>query len=165
MGKILELRELISELKPIRNHKTIGLVTGRFDLLHTGHISFLRFAKSKVDILIVGVDQDISIKRTMPHKCPIHPQEDRLKVLSELRSIDYVFPLQNPCSFNTKATNSYLQKITKLVNPNYLLTSKQGDVYWEFKKQRIESIGGELILYEDVNENSMQSQLINVLYN
>jgi D-beta-D-heptose 7-phosphate kinase/D-beta-D-heptose 1-phosphate adenosyltransferase len=45
-----------------RDGKTIGLVTGSFDLIHLGHINLFRFAKKHTDIVIVGLDNDQTIK-------------------------------------------------------------------------------------------------------
>ena len=52
------------------NKPTIALVTGCFDLLHPGHIKFLRFAASKANKLLVGVESDQLVSQ---HKTPSRP--------------------------------------------------------------------------------------------
>jgi rfaE bifunctional protein nucleotidyltransferase chain/domain len=154
VGKVIKLKELVKELTPLRDTQTIGLITGCFDLLHQGHINFFRFAKENVDILIVGIDLDIAIKKSKGNTRPILTQAERSEVLSELQSVDYVLLLESPHSFRTKAADDYYNKITRLIKPHYLITNKEADTHWETKKKRIESVGGSLFIYERERENS-----------
>jgi len=55
-----------------RNGKAVGLITGCFDILHIGHIQLFRFARKHVDIVIVGLDNDESIKRTKGENRPVN---------------------------------------------------------------------------------------------
>lgn len=76
---IIELNE-IPKLKPNWQGKKVGLVTGCFDILHFGHISIFEFAKSHVDILLVGIDSDESIKinKALIALILVKPSEERL---------------------------------------------------------------------------------------
>jgi len=65
-------------------------VSGAFDILHVGHVTFLRKAKEQGDILIVLQNTDASIKRYKGNKRPIIPQEERVEVVAALESVDYV---------------------------------------------------------------------------
>src|SRR5688572_27653099 len=107
MGVIIHIENLINELDSIRNTDNIGLITGCFDLLHPGHIDLFRFAKSKVDVLIVGVDTDLSIQKTKGITRPIQSQLVRACILSELRSIDYVLLLDNQHEFQSELSSKY----------------------------------------------------------
>ena len=69
--------------------KTIGVCHGVFDVLHFGHINYLKAAKNFVDILIVTVTSDKFVDKG-PGR-PIFKIKDRIKVLKELSCIDYVF--------------------------------------------------------------------------
>ena len=68
----------------------IVFTNGCFDILHTGHASYLHTAKSFGDILIVGLNSDISVKRLKGNSRPINLEEDRAFLLSALESVDYV---------------------------------------------------------------------------
>ena len=57
---------------------------GCFDILHTGHIELLKFAKSKGDFLFVGIDSDNRVKNLKGEKRPINSQWDRKKMLEYL---------------------------------------------------------------------------------
>ncbi len=70
----------------------VVFTNGCFDLLHIGHVTYLAAAKSLGKILIVGVNDDASVKRLKGESRPINPLADRLGVLAALESIDYVIP-------------------------------------------------------------------------
>lgn len=63
---------------------------GVFDLLHVGHIRYLKEARALGDALIVAVNSDASTKRLKGDSRPIVSQEDRAEVLDAMRSVDIV---------------------------------------------------------------------------
>jgi D-beta-D-heptose 7-phosphate kinase/D-beta-D-heptose 1-phosphate adenosyltransferase len=63
---------------------------GCFDILHTGHVTYLEFARSQGDALVIGLNSDASVRRNKGPKRPINSQEDRARVLLSLRAVDYV---------------------------------------------------------------------------
>lgn len=81
-------------LEPIARAKAQGrkivFTNGCFDILHVGHITYLRKAKSLGDILVVGVNSDDSVKRLKGESRPINTCEDRMVLLSSLDFVDYV---------------------------------------------------------------------------
>lgn len=90
MGKTVsqaELKEKIDALK--KQGKKIVFTNGCFDILHIGHIRYLKKAKAMGDILVVGLNADKSVALLKP-KRPINPQEYRAEILSALNMIDYV---------------------------------------------------------------------------
>jgi D-beta-D-heptose 7-phosphate kinase/D-beta-D-heptose 1-phosphate adenosyltransferase len=90
-GKRRTLDELLVELARHRAAgKRIAFTNGCFDLIHLGHVTYFRFAKQQGDLLVVGVNTDESIRRLKGDKRPIITLEDRLGVLEELESIDYL---------------------------------------------------------------------------
>ena len=71
--------------------KTIVFTNGVFDILHPGHVRYLRDARALGDLLIVGVNSDRSVKALgkAPNR-PINPEHERAEVLSALASVDAV---------------------------------------------------------------------------
>lgn len=63
---------------------------GCFDLLHPGHVSYLRAARALGDALIIGLNSDISINKLKGPSRPIVPEFDRATVLEALESVDAV---------------------------------------------------------------------------
>src|SRR4030065_2436815 len=90
MGKILnwnELKQTIDKLKADNNK--IVFTNGCFDIIHAGHIRYLKEAKALGDILIVGLNSDTSVSTIKPGR-PVNPQDQRAEVLSSLDMVDYV---------------------------------------------------------------------------
>jgi len=78
--------------------KRIVFTNGCFDLLHPGHIDYLEKARALGDVLIVGLNDDDSIRRLKGASRPINPLSDRARMLSALRPVDMVvsFPEDTP---------------------------------------------------------------------
>jgi rfaE bifunctional protein nucleotidyltransferase chain/domain len=68
----------------------VVFTNGCFDLLHPGHISYLRAARSLGDALVVGLNSDASVRRLKGPSRPVVPEGDRAAVLEALKSVDAV---------------------------------------------------------------------------
>ena len=84
-----QFQPLVDKLKPLR-HQTIVFTNGCFDILHVGHVRYLKEAKSLGDHLVVGLDTDESVKYLKGPNRPIQPQKDRAEMLLSLSCVDYV---------------------------------------------------------------------------
>ncbi|MDC3063365.1 PfkB family carbohydrate kinase [Alphaproteobacteria bacterium] len=95
--------------------ETLVWTNGVFDVLHTGHLKLLKFAKKQGDKLIVGINSDASVRK-LKGKCrPINKQEERMSQLITLPWVDKVV------IFNE---DTPLKKIKEL-NPDFII--KGGD--------------------------------------
>jgi len=70
--------------------KKVVFTNGCFDLLHRGHLHLLREAKKLGDILIVAINNDLSVKKLKGPKRPILPEADRAELIGALEMVDYV---------------------------------------------------------------------------
>ena len=86
--KLEEMIEIRADLK--KSGKIVIWTNGCYDLMHAGHIDCFRRAKKLGDILIVGVNSDESVRSLKGAGRPLHNQNRRAFLLSELRSIDYL---------------------------------------------------------------------------
>ena len=75
-----------------KNREKIVFTNGCFDLIHHGHITCLRDAKSRGDCLIVAINDDMSVKRLKGDNRPICTLQNRIAVLEELSCIDWIIP-------------------------------------------------------------------------
>ncbi len=73
-------------------HKNIVLVGGCFDILHIGHIEFLKKAKAAGDCLIVALEPDERILK-YKHRKQTHTQRERAEILSSIRFVDKIILL------------------------------------------------------------------------
>ncbi len=70
--------------------KRIVFTNGVFDLLHPGHVRYLRQARALGDVLVVGLNSDRSVRAVKGPGRPITPEGERAEILSALDSVDAV---------------------------------------------------------------------------
>ena len=112
----LSITSLEKSCREIRlKYKKIIFTNGCFDIIHPGHIHILSKAKSLGDILVVGLNSDLSVKKLKGDKRPLVSEDDRSRVLLSLRFVDYVI------IFNELTP----LKVIKKIKPDFLV--KGGD--------------------------------------
>ena len=91
MSKLIDLEGLVRLLAPARKlGHTIALANGAFDLLHVGHLRYLRGAKKLADILVVAVNSDASVRRLKGPGRPVFPEQERAEIVAALDAVDHV---------------------------------------------------------------------------
>jgi len=70
--------------------RTVVFTNGCFDVLHAGHVRYLAWARAQGDALVVGLNEDDSVRRLKGDSRPIVPFRDRAELLLALRSVDVV---------------------------------------------------------------------------
>jgi D-beta-D-heptose 7-phosphate kinase / D-beta-D-heptose 1-phosphate adenosyltransferase len=133
--------------------KKIVFTNGCFDLIHLGHIKYFQFAKAQGDLLVVGVNTDSGIRRLKGEKRPIINEHDRLSVLEELESIDYLV------RFNEDTP----MKLIEAVKPDVLVKgadyAKEDVVGWDI----VESCGGKVALAPLIDGRSTSAVIQRIL--
>ena len=136
IDKVKTQGELIPILDALRKKgKRIVFTNGCFDILHVGHVRYIKEAKGYGDILVVAVNSDSSVKSIKGDKRPIVSQSERAEVLSALEAVDYVAMFDEDTPYN----------IIKKLQPDVLI--KGGD--WTIEKiigrEIVEARGGKVI--------------------
>jgi D-glycero-beta-D-manno-heptose 1-phosphate adenylyltransferase len=91
MAALISLDEAVHMASACRDHgKRLVLANGCFDLLHVGHIRYLREAKSLGDVLLVALNSDDSVRRLKGPGRPLMPAEERAELLGALSAVDAV---------------------------------------------------------------------------
>jgi rfaE bifunctional protein nucleotidyltransferase chain/domain len=95
MGELITLEKLAAIRQKFREQQQktkekVVFTNGVFDLMHAGHVRFLKKAKSHGAILIVGLNSDESVKKIKGPQRPIVAQKYRAEVLCALSCVDYV---------------------------------------------------------------------------
>ncbi len=147
--KILdELMKIVEGLK--KEGKKIVFTNGCFDILHLGHIRYLREAKKLGDTLIVGLNSDNSVRSLKGPNRPLVKEKDRAEILSALEVVDYIV------IFDESTPKNLIDKII----PTVLV--KGGD--WREEevvgRDTVEAHGGKVIIIPEVKGYST-SALIN----
>ena len=92
---ILNPAELLPRLEPFRGESgCIVFANGCFELLHVGHVRYLRAARELGDCLIVAVNTDESMREIKPDRSPVNPDHERYEILAALDCVDFVIPLR-----------------------------------------------------------------------
>ena len=86
-----QLRDVLDQHRE-RGEKIV-FANGCFELLHVGHIRYLRGAKALGQVLVVAVNTDASMKIIKPERQPPNPDTERYEILAALEMVDYVVPL------------------------------------------------------------------------
>lgn len=90
-SKIVPLSELAKRVKELRaGGKKVVATNGCFDLLHVGHIRYLKAARALGDILLVGLNGDQSVCELKGPSRPINNEKDRAELVAALESVDLV---------------------------------------------------------------------------
>ena len=150
-------RALDALLRDVAAHRAAGkrivFTNGCFDLIHLGHVKYFQFAAAQGDVLIVGVNTDASIQQLKGPKRPVVNEDDRIGVLEELESIDYLirFGEQTPIDLITAIAPDVLVK-----GADY---AKEKVVGWEF----VEARGGHVALAPLIDGRSTSSVIRRIL--
>lgn len=87
--KIYRMEELVKVRKQYKKKKTkVVFTNGCFDLIHGGHIYLFQMCQKLGDVLIVGVNDDVSVKKIKGPMRPLFPLNERLEILSAIQEVD-----------------------------------------------------------------------------
>lgn len=136
--KLRSLDSLLEEITWRRSRgQTIVFTNGCFDVIHRGHIEYLRFCKAQGSVVIVGLNSDDSVRAIKGPDRPVNSQYDRAAVLSGLETVDFITIFDDPSVLG----------LIKKVKPDVLIKgadwgNKAGVVGSDF----VESYGGTVLL-------------------
>jgi len=108
-----EIKVIVDNLK--KESKDIIFTNGCFDIIHSGHVTYLKSAKALGDILIVGLNSDSSVKKLKGDTRPINNESHRSSVLSAIKYVDYVVIFNDETPY----------ELIKTIKPKFLV--KGGD--------------------------------------
>ena len=114
------------------------LVGGCFDLIHYGHIVFLKEARKQGDYLIVALESDDNVKKYKGENRPVHKQSERAEMLRSLRMVDEVIELPP-----MNSDKEYFD-LVKHVLPNVIAITKD-DPQTENKKKQASLINAQTV--------------------
>ncbi len=129
MGNSLRLESLLSKIKNEYQGKKIVFTNGCFDLLHIGHVRYLKEAKAHGDILVVGINSDSSVQKIKGPTRPIQNENDRAEILASLECVDHtvIFSDETPINLIHKIRPNILVKggdwkISEIVGSDFVLS-------------------------------------------
>ena len=142
-NKLCKLDELSYVLKKYKN-KTIGFTNGCFDLIHQGHIFYLKEARKMCDFLILGLNSDNSIKKIKGKDRPILNQMERTEILKNFEFIDKIL------IFNEETPINLIEKI----KPNIIFKGDDYSINEVVGSKEMKKWGGQVKLIKCVKGKS-----------
>ncbi len=127
-----ELPEVIKEIK--HNKKTVVLAGGCFDILHQGHLEYLKSAKKEADILIVALENDQNVRRLKGPGRPVNKDKIRAQNLLGTGFVDFVLILPS-----LRTESDYLG-LVKSVQPKIVAVT-EGDPKLSAKQKQAKIVG------------------------
>ena len=141
-------RSLTSLLEGLRRQgKTIVFTNGVFDILHAGHVEFLRRARSLGDVLVVGINSDISASRLKGRNRPINSERDRMALIEALDAVDYAL------LFDEDEPSEVIRRLRPSIH------AKGGDYAGESlpEAEAVREVGGEVVFVPLIGSLSTSS--------
>lgn len=150
MNKILSWEALKIEVERRRSQgEKIVFTNGCFDILHVGHVRYLREARTKGNLLILALNSDVSVRAIKGERRPLLPEAERAEVVASLEAVDYV----------TLFNDATPLKLIEYLQPDVLV--KGGD--WEEEavvgRDAVRSWGGEVLLVP-VSEGASTTNIV-----
>lgn len=156
-NKILNISKSIKIANKLHNYKKrIVLVGGCFDVLHIGHIKFLKEAKKQGDILIIILENDNTVRKLKGNNRPINNQNIRAEILSSIIYTDYIIIL--PQNFKNKDYDNLVEKI----KPGIIATTLN-DENKEHKIRQAKKIGAKVKYVISRIPNQSSSKIIDLI--
>jgi len=129
-----ELRKAVDRER--RSGKKIVLANGCFDLIHVGHIRYLKGARAKGDVLVVALNSDASIRSLKGKGRPLLAAEERAEILAAFEFVDYltIFPEAN------------VEKILLAIRPDVHAKGSDYTVETVPERKTVRKLGGEIYI-------------------
>jgi D-beta-D-heptose 7-phosphate kinase/D-beta-D-heptose 1-phosphate adenosyltransferase len=135
-GKIKDIEVLVSILNEHRKkNDKIVFTNGCFDILHIGHIEYLKFARKQGDLLVIGLNTDRSVKSLKGPVRPFVSETERAKMLSALEDVTYVVLFDEQTPMN----------LIKAVRPDVLVKGEDWRNAGAVGREFVESYGGKVV--------------------
>jgi D-beta-D-heptose 7-phosphate kinase/D-beta-D-heptose 1-phosphate adenosyltransferase len=136
-GKVRSIDSLLCEIERHRRQKrTIVFTNGCFDVLHRGHLEYLRFCRRQGDVVVLGLNSDSSVRAIKGPNRPINNQDDRAALLAAMEMIDYVTLFEEPSVLN----------LVRKIRPDILVKGEDWAEKGVVGREFVESYGGKVVL-------------------
>lgn len=131
--------------------KRLVVTNGCFDLLHSGHVTYLESARNQGDMLLVGITGDAGVRGLKGPDRPLNEENDRAQVLAALESVDAVcvFPEQTAARFLAMARPDIYVK-----GGDYTIDSLNQE-----ERRLVEAAGGRIVILPLVPGKSTTAML------
>jgi rfaE bifunctional protein nucleotidyltransferase chain/domain len=131
---LAELGRIVAAEK--RLGRRVVLANGCFDLIHVGHIRYLRGAAKRGDLLVVALNSDRSVRALKGAGRPFMPQTERAELLSALECVDYV----------TIFAERNVERVLRALRPDVHAKGSDYTVHTVPERETVKALGGEVFI-------------------
>jgi rfaE bifunctional protein nucleotidyltransferase chain/domain len=154
MSKIKKRKELAGIIVKLKKQgKKIAFANGCFDILHVGHIRFLKAAKAKADVLVLGLNSDSSVKKLKGNGRPLVNQRERAEIMEAFDFIDYIV------IFNELTVDKTLQELL----PTYHCKGTDYTVDTVPERKMAKKFGIKIVIVGDAKDHSTKDIIKTIL--
>lgn len=145
MGEVVSIERLEALVAQARlAGRSVAFANGCFDLLHVGHVRYLQAAAREGDLLVVGVNDDASVRGLKGAGRPVTPGLDRAEVVAAIRGVDYV----------TLFSGSDVGALLALLRPDVHCKGTDYTVETVPEREIVRAWGGRIAIVGDPKEHS-----------
>jgi D-glycero-beta-D-manno-heptose 1-phosphate adenylyltransferase len=145
VGRVVSEAELIEAMAEDRAAgRSVAFANGCFDLLHVGHIRYLRGAAAEADRLIVAVNDDEMVAKLKGPRRPIMPAAERAEIVAAIDGVDYVlvFP------------DATVERLLRSLRPDVHCKGPDYTVESVPERPVVQSYGGRTVIVGDGKQHS-----------
>ncbi len=147
MGTFSTLDQVLESIEDQRSQKKIVFTNGCFDLLHVGHVRYLKEAKALGDVLVVALNTDASVQKLKGPTRPVQKEEDRAEILAALGCVDHTFLFSEETP----------EKVIRKIKPDFLVKGGDWAVSQIVGSEVVLSYGGKVLSLPFVDGKSTTS--------
>jgi rfaE bifunctional protein nucleotidyltransferase chain/domain len=145
LTKILPLDAVRREAENARaNGQQVVFANGCFDMLHVGHVRYLKGAKDLGGILIVAINNDESVRKIKGDSRPLMPEDERAEIVAALACVDFVTVFSDPTVNNLLLT----------IKPDVQAKGTDYTVDTVPERETVKSYGGRVAIVGDPKDHS-----------
>jgi rfaE bifunctional protein nucleotidyltransferase chain/domain len=150
--KILTREELVAAVAADRSAGcTIAFANGCFDLLHVGHVRYLRAAAAEADRLVVAVNDDVAASAKGPGR-PILPAAERAELVAAIRGVHYVTVFSEPT----------VAPLLTLLRPDVHCKGTDYTIETVPERETVRAYGGRIAIVGDPKDHSTHDLLARI---
>lgn len=132
-----DLRRILDNRRT--NGKTIVMTNGCFDVLHVGHVRYLKAARALGDLLVVALNADESVRRLKGANRPVNTLRDRAEILAAFPFVTYL------CAFDTDS----VEPLVRTIKPDILTKGGDYTIDQVVGAPFMQQIGGRVVILEN----------------
>lgn len=136
-NKLIKNKDILPLLRAHYQNKKIVFTNGCFDLLHIGHLDLLKQARQLGDVLVIGLNSDVSIHALKGESRPICNEEDRTTLLTLIPDVDWIILFDD---------DEELLLLIKALCPDIMVKGEDYRGRPITGREFVESVGGKLVL-------------------